>query len=406
MNKILSYTVGFLLLACLWSCKKTAGYNEVISKDGTKPDIVTNVKVINYNGGAYITYTLPASGNVLYVLADYKISDQKTRQTKSSYYSDTVSVDGFSKSQDYDVTLHTVSRSNVMSDPITVKVHPATPPYLLVKPSIVLSTDFGGVNINVFNPLKKAIGVILLALDSTTNAMEIQDQHYANTDTINYSVRGYSVTPRKFGVYITDQYGNVSDTLLQTLTPLFETLLDKSKFFTYRLNSDSPIGYGWELPYLWDGKTDGNSSGWHTNPGSIQPMVGTFGLGVLAKLSRFVMWERPNQFTYGHGNPKNFSMWGSDKPSPADVLLPKFAPVGTVLGDWINLGNYHFPDPPSGLPPGQTNAADMAFVSAGVNFNIPPGSPDTRFIRVCVTDTWSLGDFAHIMEISLYGKPL
>ncbi|MCW3108285.1 MAG: hypothetical protein JWQ09_2791, partial [Segetibacter sp.] len=286
-----------------------------------------------------------------------------------------------------------------------VKVHPDTPPYLLVRPTVVLTADFGGVNINVLNPLKKAIGVIFLALDPTTNIMEIQDQHYANFDTINYSVRGYAVTPRKFGVYITDEYGNISDTLIQTITPLFETLLDKSKFFTYKLNSDSPIGYGWELPYLWDGKTDGNSSGWHTNPGGIQPMVATFGLGVTAKLSRFIMWERPNEFTYGHGNPKNFSIWGSNKSSPADVALPKSAPVGTVLGDWVNMGNFHFPDPPSGLSPGQTNAQDMAFVAAGVNFNFPPNSPDTKFIRVCVTDTWSGGDFAHIMELSLYGKP-
>jgi hypothetical protein len=406
MKKILEFTICVLLLAGFWSCRKAENYNEIVTSDGSRPDVVTNIKVTNYNGGAYITYSLPASGNVLYVQADYKINDRKSRQTKSSYYSDTITVEGFEKSQDYEVILHTVSRANVMSDAVNVKVHPNTPPYLLVRPTIVLTTDFGGVNINVLNPLKKAIGIIFLAYDSTTRLMEIQDQHYVNFDTINYSIRGYAVTPRSYGVYITDEYGNISDTLLQTITPLFETRLDKSKFFAYKLNTDSPIGYGWELPYLWDGKTDGNSAGWHTNPGGIQPMVATFGLGVTAKLSRFIMWERPNEFVYGHGNPKNFSIWGSNKTSPTDVALPKNAAVGTVLGDWTNMGNFHFPDPPSGLAPGATNAQDLAFVSAGVNFNFPSNGPDTKFIRVCVTDTWSGGDFAHIMEMSFYGKPI
>lgn len=406
MKKILNCVIGLLLMAGFWSCQKGEDYNEIVTKDGSKPDVVTNINVTNYNGGAYITYSLPATGNVLYVQADYKINDQKSRQTKSSYYSDTIKVEGFEKSQEYEVILHTVSRANVMSDPVTVKVHPDIPPYLLVKPTVVLTTDFGGVNVNVLNPLKKAIGIIFLAFDSASGIMEIQDQHYADFDTINYSIRGYAVTPRQFGVYITDEYGNISDTLLQTITPLFETHLDKSKFFPYKLPTDSPIGYGWELPYLWDGRTDGNSAGWHTNPGGIQPMVASFGLGLTAKLSRFIMWERPNEFVYGHGNPRNFSIWGSNVSSPADVALPKNAPVGTVLGDWTNMGNFHYPDPPSGLAPGMTNGQDLAFVSAGVNFNFPPNSPDTKFIRVCVSDTWSGGDFAHIMEISFFGKPL
>jgi hypothetical protein len=406
MKKIFKYMICFLALTGAWSCKKSDGYNDIVSKDGTKPAVVTNVQVTNFNGGAYITYDLPAGSNVLYVQADYKINDQRSRQTKSSYYTDTIRVEGFAKAQDYEVVLHAVSRANVMSDPVTVTVHPDTPPYLLVKPSLIMTPDFGGVNIRALNELKKPIGVIFMAYDTVQGKLMISDQHYTGIDTINYSVRGFAAVPRQFGVYITDQFGNVSDTLVQVITPLFETQLSKSQFFTYHLNSDSPIGYGWELPYLWDGKTDNNSSGWHTNPGGIQPMVATLGLGVKAKLSRFVMWERPAQFTYGHGNPKIFSIWTSNAAAPADVQLPRNAAVGTILGDWVNTGNFKFPDPPSGLQPGFTNDADMAFVSAGVNFNFPSNGPDIRFVRICVSETWSGGDFAHIMEMSFYGKPL
>ncbi|EHQ29094.1 DUF5000 domain-containing lipoprotein [Mucilaginibacter paludis] len=403
----LKFLLYGLLLMVIVSCKRDDGFNAPVSTDLTKPGVVTNIKVTNFNGGAYITYSLPNSPNLLYVQADYRINGSTTRQTKASYYTDTVTVDGFAKSQDYEVTLHAVSRANVMSDAVVVHVHPLTPVYLMVKPTALLSADFGGVNISALNPLKKPIGLILIAIDPSTKGYEIVDQHYTNQDTSNYSIRGYNTTPRKFGVYVTDQFGNVSDTTFATITPIFETMLDKGKFFKYLTATDSPIGYGWELPYLWDGKTDGYSNGWHTLPGAPAPMQCTFGLGVNAKLSRFILWERPNEFSFSHANPKDFTLWGSAKASPADVLLPKSSPIGTVVGDWTNLGNYRYPDPPSGLPPGlaANNPSDQAFVLAGVNFNVSITSPAVRVLRIDVADTWSGGDYAHLMEISLYGNP-
>jgi len=409
MKSIKNYALQ--LFACLLmlgslSCKKNDGYNTPISQDQTKPGVVTDVKVNNFNGGSYITYTLPNSENILYVLAKYKINDNTARETKSSYYSDTVTVNGFAKEQDYDVTLYTVSRANVMSDAVVVKVHPQTPVYRLIKPTLTLESDFGGVNVKALNPLKKEVGIIITAYDPSTNTMEVQDQHFTKADTIDYSIRGYAAEARDFGVYVTDQWGNISDTLKKNVTPLFEALLDKSKFSTYKLPTDSEIGYGWLTQYLWDGKTDGSSSGWHTNPGQKPPFVTTFNVGREYKLSRFVLWERPGEFTYNHGNPKDFALWGSNASSPQDIQLPVSAPVGTVLGDWVNLGNYHFPDPPSGFPVGATNSADEVFVLAGVNFNVNFNAPSVKFVRLAVAKTWSNGDFAHAMEISLYGKPL
>ncbi|HTD97828.1 MAG TPA: DUF5000 domain-containing lipoprotein [Mucilaginibacter sp.] len=394
-----------LLLVLLGSCKKNDGYTTPISTDKTKPGVITDIKVKNLNGAAYITYALPNSPNLLYVMAQYNINGKTVRQTKSSYYTDTVLVEGFAKSKDYSVTLWSVSRANVQSDPVTVTVHPDTPYYLLVKPTIKLAADFGGVNLKAINRGKSPVGVILIALDNSTQALEVQDQHYTNADSINYSVRGYPATPRQFGAYVTDKYGNTSDTTTLTITPIFETLLDKSKFSIYKTPSDSPTAYGWEVPYLWDNKTDGYSNGWHTAPAAPPPIQCTFSMGISAQLSRFIMWERPDQYSYAHGNPKDFSIWGSNKPAPQDAVLPQAAPVGTVVGDWINIGNFHYPDPPSGLTPGFTNAADNTFVAAGVNFDIPPGAPVVRYFRLLVHDTWSNGDFAHVMEFSIYGKP-
>src|SRR5258708_25004031 len=163
-NYILCSTaVGSLAIPGIFSCSKIDNYNGPVSTDKTKPGIVTNVRVVNFNGGAYIIYTLPNSPNLLYVQAEYKINDTKSRQTKSSYYSDTITVNGFANIQDYTVTLYSVSRADVKSDPVTVTVHPATPVYKLVRPTIVLSPDFGGVNIKAIDSFKKPVGIILIS---------------------------------------------------------------------------------------------------------------------------------------------------------------------------------------------------------------------------------------------------
>ena len=209
-----------VFLAGITACKKNNGFNTVVSDDKTKPDVVSNVKVDNFNGGANITYVLPNSANILYVLAKYKINDNDTRETKSSYYRDTVLVNGFSKEKPYEVTLYTVTRANVMSDPVTVTVNPKTPVYALVRPTINLSPDFSGVNITADNPTKQEVGLILMTYNKNTQAFEIQDQHFSSVEHIDYTITGFAAEEQPFEVYVTDRWGNVSDTLKKNLTPL------------------------------------------------------------------------------------------------------------------------------------------------------------------------------------------
>jgi hypothetical protein len=393
--------VPVLLIMLVVSCKKSESNIEVVSNDTTKPGVVTNVKVENLNGAARLTYTLPNSKNLLYVLASYNINDKITRETKASYYTDTITVDGFARAKEYEVTLYAVSRANIKSDPVVIKVNPKTPNYLLINDNLDITPDFGGANFFGLNPNKVPIAVHVLSLNDKTNKYDEQDPQYINTDSVNFSVRGYDATPKKFGVYTTDRFGNVSDTVYKTLTPLFETLLDKSKFYTYHLDSDSPIGYGWEFKYLFDGNT--GEPGWHTL--SAPTKQGTFALGTNAKLSRFVLWERLSG-VFGYQNIRQLTLWGTSSDAPKDSALPKNSAPGTVSGDWVNLGNFTYPNPPSGLPPNQANASDIAFVAAGVNFKIGINAPATKFIRLECTQTWGGLDYVNALEISLYGNPL
>ncbi|RDC57336.1 DUF4959 domain-containing protein [Pedobacter chinensis] len=397
----------FLMLAIVLvatffaSCKKAENNQEAISNDMTKPGTVSNVKVENINGAAKITYALPNSKNLLYVLARYAINDNRVRETKASYYTDTVLVDGFAREKEYEVTLYAVSRANVMSDPVVVKVHPKTPNYVLINSNLDITADFGGANFFGLNTNKSSLSLHLLVYNETTRSYDEQEPEYVSTDTIDVSIRNLTPTPHKVGVFTKDRFGNVSDTVFKTITPLFETMLDKSKFFTYRLPSDAPIGYGWEFRYFFDGNL--GDPGWHTL--SAPKTIGTFGLGVSAKISRFVIWQRPSDF-YGYQNTRKFTIWGSTKDAPTDTTLPGNSAEGTVAGDWINLGNFVFPNPPSGLLPSQANAADKEFVAKGVNFRMPRSAPAVKYIRYECTQTWGGLDYVNAMEISLYGSPL
>ncbi|MBO9658102.1 MAG: DUF5126 domain-containing protein [Chitinophagaceae bacterium] len=413
-KNILFTMMTAVMIAGLFSCSKIAEYKDVVSTDMTKPDPVTNIQVKNEAGAAIITYSLPSSENILYVQATYMINDKVSRQTKSSYYSDTIIVSGFEKSQEYKVVLRTVSRANVSSDSTVVTVHPLEPAYLAVFPTIVVKPDFGGININVLNAKKANIGIITIATDSVTKKFEIINQNYTNQDTISYSLRGYDTIPKQFGFYITDQWGNISDTLFRTITPIYELLMDKSKFASYSLPNDVRTGFGWVIENLWNNNT--GSPGYHTDQ-PIQPLVWpaviTFDMGQTAKLSRYTIWNRAidgsGNWLWQAGAPLTWTLWGRSS-APVDEVMPS-GPSAPAVGQtspngWVNLGTFRLPAKPSGLPNPQYTNADLDFWNAGFSFDFSLDLPRVRYIRFqCLENASLTNNFFNMTELTFWGDP-
>lgn len=404
----MKYFIGIFIIALIpslfmWSCNKIDNYNELTSKDMSKPDPITNVKVQNFHGGAYITYDLPENDNLLYVFAKYKINNSTTRETKVSYFTDTLKVEGFEISRDYKVEMYAVSRANVMSDPVIVEVHPLDPAYLLAFPTLTINSDFGGIRVTATNNIEQPIGVVVISPDENGELNPI-DQVYSRDSSIVFSTRGFSNIPRKFGIYITDHWGNRSDTLFKTITPLFEMELDKSKFKDFTLPSDARVyNSTWVLSYLWDNNFD---RGYHTVIPTSLPLTFTFDLGIEAKLSRFKTWDRGGQYIGAFGNAKEFAVWGSN--NPQDDILPKEVSglsIGDVVGSWTFLGYFVAPPKPSGLPEGEYTADDVAWNSAGHDFTFSFDAPRVRYIRFQAFKSYGGGEFIHIMEASFWGQP-
>jgi hypothetical protein len=373
------------------------------------------VKIVNFNGGAYLTYDLPKSANILYVQANYMINNTTLRQTKSSYYSDSITVGGFAKSQDYKVTLWVVSRAEVKSDSLVVTVHPDIPPYLLTKPTVKLLPDFGGVNISASNPAGASIGLILISPDNT-NRLQIINQDYTSQDSINFSLRGYDTIPKQFGVYITDEWGNISDTVFATIKPIFEVQADKSLFNPFVLPSDVlPYNSDYKLQNLWDNNVYERT---YNTQQPITPLVWpawvTFDMGKPIKLSRYTMIGRagdngPGEFLWAYGTPQTWVLWGRadmpvDEHMPDSTGLP---PVGQATPNgWINLGEFYAPAKPSGLPNPQFTPADLAFWQAGFSNNFSLSLPKVRYIRFeCLTNMGGTNNFFDMNEMTFFGDP-
>jgi len=391
------FCAAIFFTACI---KEDLNKHDPLAQDGTQPGVVTNVKVVNQPGAAIITYILPSDQDLQYVLAEYSINKTTSRQTKSSRFTDTIRVNGFSRAGSYNVKLYAVDKSENKSAPVTVEVNPTVPPYITLASTLKLTEDFGGVNLTFKNPSEEKIALVVITKDNNNDFSPVET-FYTQTIDGYFSVRGFDTTTRVFGAYIKDRWNNNSDTIYKTVKPIPEKMLDKSKFREYKLPGDQPSAWGWVMPALWDGKID-QDFGFHTLQGATpQPHKFTFDMGAIAKVSRFKILQRylnNGDFFYNHGDPRYFNVWGTASQPDAS---------GSWNG-WTKLLACESKKP-SALPLGQWTNEDMAYARGsdglGEEFVFPISAPPVRYIRLEIIKNWSNTDFFHAYEITFWGNP-
>lgn len=378
------------------SCKNGVLDHEPLFGDKTKPSPVTNVKVTNVAGGAIITYDVHADPSILYVQADYSVNEKTNRQAKSSYYSDTITVGGFAKAGTYKVVLHSISRSEIKSDPVEVTVNPLTPNYINVAASLKLLPDFGGVNVSYLNPSESELGIVVI-IDSL-NSFEYLDTKYLKDPEGNFSVRGLPTKERTFGAYVRDRWGNVSDTVYSKIAPLREVELDRSKMSGIYLPGDmlACCGSSPNVALTNTGAEDWSYFGENITPETVFPARVTYDLGKTVKMSRFKMWFRVNGIAeYINGTPKTFKIYGSNNPNPN----------GSLDATWTQLGGLYELKKPSGLPYGKRNAEDDAAKQEGFEFIFPLPAQPIRYWRFVLISNYAQGNIMEIAAFKFWGDP-
>src|SRR5690606_8788737 len=285
------------------------------------------------------------------------------------------------------------------SEPLKGSFTPLEPPFRSVFKTITLEPDFGGVVIRWQNESNALIGAFLYAMNDD-GEWEEYDLVYSSTKEEVRSIRGYSTDERKFGVSLIDQFGNTSDTLVVSAIPLYENLLDKTKFKDGHLAGDNYTSHNSRpINNIWDGDIQVI---WHTVPtaGFTPPQTFTIDLGVQAKLSRMMLWNRQDGFTFNQHNLRYFEVWGTKELSHG--INDNYWLGESWKDEWIFLGDFE-QIKPSGLPLGQTNADDDAATRAGSEFIFESGAGEVRYIRFVVKETWARTAAIHIAEVSIYG---
>ncbi|MVT09365.1 DUF4959 domain-containing protein [Chitinophaga tropicalis] len=397
-NKKLLYTFITAAAFATFSCTRDEELHKPISSSTAIPAQVTGIKVENLPGKAVVSYVLPKDSNLMYVKATYKLANGNEASTKASYYSTSLTVEGFADTLEHEVKLYSVSRSEVMSEPLTIKIRPQEAPIWKVYKSINILTAFGGYNMSAVNETKADINILVLKKNAFNEyETDIDKSVYTSTDSITSKVRGLDTINYTYGFVVKDKWGNITDTLYHTFKPLYETEFSPSKFATFNLPGDAPqVTNGAALQYIWDGKL-----GWpytsFTNqvPGGQGPHTITFDLGTTGKVSR--VWIRPypeGSRYYYLTTMKRFEIYGSVAPSLS----------GALDDSWVLLGSYTVVKP-SGLPYGTDNSEDQATAAAGFNWDADLLAPKIRYMRVRCLENFAGGTSQSINELKVYGDP-
>lgn len=341
---------------------------------------VENITVKPIAGGAEIHYSLPKEGRTQHVEAILNTKDGRNLIFKSSAYASMILVEGLSSTEEEEVTLYTVSPGENKSNPVIVKINPLEPPYLTAFESLDVFETFGGIRINFTNDSKKEMIYSLGYYDEDGEFIEYEEYYSSATD--GYSYRGFPPVETKFGVWVSDKWKNVSDTLFVNLTPLYEEQIPTTGFKEHRLDNDAQKqDAGQRIERLWDGifSQDFNNpyGEWNcyaiATVQTLEPRFITLDLGVECRLSRI----RLHHYMPYIGNaPRVWEYWGRSDNPPQDGseegwhFLAKTEQIKPSL-----LENYPI--------------SDAENWEQGTTADIDPDAPNVRYVRIKVLKDWA-----------------
>jgi hypothetical protein len=379
------------------ACAEDKGHEPIVSGNEAAPNPVKNIQVENIPGGAILNYELPDNVDLLYVKAVYT-SNNVQRETRSSAYVTTLTIEGFGTTDERIIKVYAVNRMEKESAPVEVKIQPLVPSILLVRESLTQRVDFGGFVVSFRNVNKAEVAINVVVKDSVEYRFSEYDAMYTSIVEGSFPVRGLPDKENEFGVYVVDRWNNFSDTMFFTLTPWREDYLSKSLFKYRTVHGDATWNNysGGKPENAWNDQ-NGNGEYAHTAYPLEFPHRFTMDLGVDVKLSRFKLWQRPGaDVLYQHGAPKLYNVYGR----PDD---PGVGNAADVLEGWTLLMTCTS-FKPSGLPMGQNSGEDEEYAALGEEYSLPRDIPVVRFVRFEMLESWSGMKCSVIGELAFWGE--
>lgn len=324
--------------------------------------------------------------------ARYTLTTGEIREVKASQYVDSLLIEGFGNTAEYEISISCVDKFENESSPVSLYVKPLTPPVQAVFESLEWNVDFGGFLIGYRNEHKDEIAIYVTQRDAASGDFVYYDALYTKTKSGSYSVTGLPDIENDFGIYVRDKFNNYSDTLFFTTEPYLENELDKTKFSLVKYPDDvSWCEYNGITSNMWDGQVNEHVYA-HTAFPVEFPHCVTINLGTNAILSRIHMWQRSR---WEHGSWKRFKVYGATELPEADD--------NDMFAGWTLLGDFESIKP-SGRPLYDNTDEDLQKYADGEDFKFPLGIPSVRYIRIAVEMSWSGMLCSTVSEISLWGN--
>lgn len=315
--KRITYFLILMFLLAFFGCKEQ-GRLDHIDDSAPAPAAITIKEVKSTPGGAVIKYIIPDDDNLLGVKVVYTRNGE-INEAKSSRYVDSLVVEGFGNTTPQEVKLYSVGVNGKLSPAVSTTIQPLSPPVQIV--NFNLESSFGGVIVSINENYTNADLAIVLMADTASNSQwaDIQTFH-TKSIAMKFARRGLEPKQAEFGAYLRDRWGNMSDTIYKTLTPIEEDKLPKDKFKNAALPTDYYVTAEGSLNYrieqLWLGPEAADQNFYATSHGAPMPQWFTIDLGHKMSISRFQKWPRSDYELYSGSAPRVFQVWGSNNPNP------------------------------------------------------------------------------------------
>lgn len=416
-KSILLLSLSALLM--LSSCDEGPSFGRVDQlADVGEPDPVDIVNVIPTSGGAVIKVSIPDDDRIKGVVARYERNGQEVNY-KCSRYMDSLVVEGFSDTNSHIVRVASFNVNEELSTDRLVEITPLTPVIKTVKAKIIEA--FGGVKVNIQgNESKSNLAVCLLRCADLADSLKaVKDIRWVEVTTlftesndINLVRRGIESEKAIFGVYIRDNWGNVTDTIKTVLTPILEEPIYKSLFSYPKLADDNHFGISnYPVSALWDGSGSSQvATPMHIFASDVEqgsPIPGwiTIDLGQIVSLNRITTLPRIGYEIWTGAHPREFEFWGSMNPTGKEGENEHgFDDTWFCLGKFeqVKPSGYNA-DGSVGTPTTEDNTA----FNNGNDFEFDPIAyphcyDELRYLRVVVANTFSTYELgSHSGQIQL-----
>lgn len=417
---IMLFNISILILIVLFACEEEGGVRKTMGDWNSKP--IEEYVVTPINGGAKISYHLPNEEGLLYVMAEYE-RNGKPFTEKSSLHKNELIIEGFHNVKKVHATLYKINKDEQKSLPLHIEFEPKESLVSIAQHSLQVIPSFGGITAFWDNPQKTELGIRLLMKDSVeTEKLLTKEMYFSTLEKEKHPFRGHAPQETTFAFLFEDKWGNTSDTLTFTLTPLFEKMIEKP-YVDYRAyipydNTTSREGH--DFNNIWDNIVNTPYHGYLTVPGS-SGLSFTIDLKKVVKLSRVVIHSYHFNSPYDQASFTRFEVWGCanldlNKLADLPYWLDEFSvtngsiknispttklPDITFKNDWQYLGDHSIPRYSDPIEIEQ-------LAENGAEYEFPIDATPVRFVRIFVREISGFfpppsNNYFSCGEITFYG---